>query len=190
MKRVALIGLLILALSVVGWFGWLSRDSAYEEVVPVITVMDILHASDLQEGIKQGVLEDDPDQVEYWLEKARDVAKEAKLPESDLAYLNSRQAKEYVKFNAKRTLFNDEFEQRFYTLQGIESLKDKYPEAKDLFANAERLLAKRDQIVMNIASTLSDGAQPGPAEIKKAKSMWMERYQQQTQNEKSDELTQ
>ncbi|MCW8108777.1 hypothetical protein OPS25_09750 [Alteromonas ponticola] len=190
MKRLALVGLLVLTITVVGWFGWLSRESASDEVVPVITVMDILHATDLQEGIKQGVLENDPDKVAYWLEKAKEVAEAAQLPASDLAYLDSRQAKEYVKFNAKRSLFNDEFEQRFYALKGIESLKEKYPEARDLFANAERLLAKRDQIVMNIASTLSDGAAPGEAEIKKAKSMWMERYQQQTENEKSDELTQ
>ncbi len=189
MKRIALVGVLILAIAVVGWFGWLSKDAATDEGVPVITVMDILHASDLQEGVKQGVLDEDPDKIEYWLEKAREVAHEAHLPQSDLDYLNSRQAKEYVKFNAKRALFNDEFEQRFYALEGIEELKPKYPEAKDLFPNAERLLEKRDQIVLNIATTLSDGAKPSEAEIKKAKSMWMERYQEQTLKERNDELT-
>ncbi len=189
MKRVALIGVLILAIAVIGWFGWLSKDSATDEVVPVITVMDILHASDLQEGIKQGVVENDPDKVEYWLEKAREVAQQAQLPQSDLDYLESRQAKEYVKFNAKRALFNDEFEQRFYALKGIEDLKPHYPEAKDLFPNAERLLAKRDQIVLNIATTLSDGAEPSAADIKKAKSMWKERYHEQTQKERDNELT-
>ncbi|MCW8090621.1 hypothetical protein [Alteromonas sp. ASW11-130] len=190
MKRIALVGMLVLAITVVAWFGWLSKDSATDEVVPVITVMDILHATDLQEGIKQAVLKHDVDKVEQWLEKAQEVAEEARLPQSDINYLESRQAKEYVIFNAKRTLFNDEFEQRFYSLQDIESLKKKYPEAKDLFPSVERLLAKRDQIVMNIASTLSDGAEPGAAEIKKAKAMWVERYKQQTQSENNENLTQ
>lgn len=168
----------ILVVAIAGWFVYLSHSSNTQSQVPVITVMDILHASDLQEGIKSAVENKDQKAFEEWLGKAKEVARQAALPESDLHYLESSQAEEYLRFNASRALFNDAFEQRFYRLEGIGDLKAQYPQARDLFPQAEALLVKRDAIVKSIATTLANGDDPSQEDMEKARQMWQERYRQ------------
>ncbi|RDV27490.1 hypothetical protein DXV75_05535 [Alteromonas aestuariivivens] len=183
MKKL-IIALSLFGLALTGWFVYLSQQSAESVArVPVITVMDILHASDLQEGVKEAVKKQDDKAVKEWLDKALYVAEEAELARSDIEYLGSVQAEEYVIFNANRALFNEAFEQRYYRLEGMDDLKTQYPQAKDLFAKAEALLAKRDSIVENIATTLANGDAPGKAEIQQAKRMWQERYQHNLSSE-------
>ncbi|QJR79519.1 hypothetical protein CA267_001260 [Alteromonas pelagimontana] len=181
MKKLV-VAIVLVLVAAGGWLTYLSHTSAVDESanVPVITVMDILHASDLSEGIKHAVKANDDEALTQWLKKAREVGKAADLPEKQLDYLTSQQAKNYVTFNAKRDLFNESFEKRFYQLKGIEDLKKQYPEAKDLFPNAEALLNKRDTIVKSIATTLSNGSAPSEAEMEEARKLWQERYVQQS----------
>ncbi len=177
MKKAGLLVGLV-AVCVIGYFIYLSDTSSESAPVPVITVMDILHATDLQAGIKQAVEDNDDDALSSWMEKAAHVGEQAGLAADDMAYLNSSRAVDYVKFNAKRSLFNDEFEQRYYALEEIESLKSAYPEANDLFPKVDALIEKRDQIITQIAATLSPGQTPGDAEISEARRLWQERYRE------------
>ena len=170
--------IIVVALGEAGWFIYLSQSSSSDEntQVPVITVMEILHASDLQAGIKEAVSQNDQQAITDWLDKARNVGEQAALSRSDMAYLTSDQAREYVVFNAKRALFNEKFEVRYQTLRGIDDLKQAYPEAQDLFARAETLLQKRDDIIERIAQTLAGGNTPNEEHIREAQAMWKSRY--------------
>ena len=120
MKK-ALVVLSVVVIAIAGWFVFLSVDADNRDqaasAVPVITVMEILHASDLQAGIKQAVKQNNDAQIDYWLGQANEVAEAASLSEDDLEYLNSKAARDYVVFNAKRQLFNEEFEQHYYALE-------------------------------------------------------------------------
>ncbi len=176
-KIIALIAVVIVAVG--GWFIYLSQSSSNTDAqVPVITVMEILHASDLTDGVKTAVKNNDEAAITEWMTQARAVGEQAALSDSDMQYLNSRQAREYVVFNARRALFNDAFEQRFLNLQDMGELKQQYPEAQDLFGQAEALLAKRDDIILRIAQTLAGGEQPTDQHIAAAQQRWRERYTQ------------
>ena len=98
----------------------------------------------------------------------------ANLAAADLDYLRSRAAKDYVVFNAKRQLFNEEFETHYYALESIDSLKAKYPEAQDLFARADALLEKRDAIIQQIAVTIAGNDAPSDAVLKEAREQWLQ----------------
>jgi len=174
-----LVVLLFCIIVVASYFTYLSdasqeraEDAAY---VPVITVMDILHASDLQSGIKQAVEQEDSDKIDEWISQALVVANEAKLPATDITYLQSDAARDYLVFNAKRQLFNDAFEKQYYTLGGIEALKERYPEAQDLFKRAQTLLDKREQIIYQIAMTVSGSQTPTQQDIQNARDIWMDK---------------
>ncbi len=143
--------------------------------------MENLHATDLQAGIKSAVSENDNQAIDDWLEKARNVGEQAALSNSDMAYLASGQAREYVIFNAKRALFNEKFETRYLNLRGIDDLKQAYPEAKDLFPRAETLLQKRNDIIERIAQTLAGGEAPDEDHIREAQALWKARYREQQQ---------
>lgn len=143
--------------------------------VPVITVMDILHATDLQSGIKQAVKQSNSDKIDEWVSQALVVAEEAKLPTADITYLQSDAARDYLVFNAKRQLFNDAFEEQYYTLGGIDELKVKYPEAQDLFERAQTLLDKREQIIYQIAMTVSGNQTPTQQDVQNAQEIWVDK---------------
>ncbi|NDW16558.1 hypothetical protein GTQ48_13655 [Alteromonas genovensis] len=177
MKK-ALVVLSIVFIAIAAWFVFLSVDADNRDQeasnVPVITVMEILHASDLQEGVKQAVKQNNDEEIQYWLQQASEVGDAANLAADDLEYLRSRAAKDYVVFNAKRQLFNEEFETHYYALESIEGLKAKYPEAQDLFARADALLEKRDAIIQQIAVTIAGNDSPSDAVTKEAREQWLQ----------------
>jgi hypothetical protein len=135
--------------------------------------MEILHASDLQEGVKQAVKDGNIEVVDSWMIQAREVGQAANLSSEDMDYLNSETAKDYVIFNAKRQLYNEAFEARYYALEEVETLKEQYPEAKDLFARTDALIEKRDAIIQQIAVAISGSEQPDEAALKEAREQWL-----------------
>ena len=176
MKK-ALVFLAIVIAAVFSWFAYLSLDADQRDQsaaeVPLITVMEILHASDLQEGVKQAVKNENAEGVDSWMEQAREVGQAANLSSEDMDYLRSDTAKDYVIFNAKRQLYNEAFEARYYALEDVEQLKAQYPEAKDLFPRTDALIEKRDAIIQQIAVAISGSEQPDEAALKGARKQWL-----------------
>lgn len=183
MKK-TLMGLAVVILLLFGWFTYLSNsvdergDRAAQK--PVITVMDILHASDLQAGVLNAVANNNAGQIDTWMDDALAVAEAAQLAKADIDYLTSAQARHYVVFNAKRQLFNKAFEARYYALEDMGDLKSRYPEAQDLFARAEQLLYKRDAIIVQMAMALSGSDTPDKNDIANAKKQWLQQAQSAT----------
>tara|TARA_Y100000780_G_scaffold104510_1_gene94967 strand:+ start:360 stop:965 length:606 start_codon:yes stop_codon:yes gene_type:complete len=173
----ALVVLAVVIVAVFSWFTYLSLDADKRDQnaaeVPLITVMEILHASDLQEGVKQAVKNNNAEQVDSWMEQACEVGQAAKLSSEDMDYLASETAKDYVVFNAKRQLYNEAFEARYYALEDVESLKAQYPEAKDLFPRTDALIEKRDAIIQQIAVAISGSEQPDEAALQEARKQWL-----------------
>ncbi|MEP7702780.1 hypothetical protein [Paraglaciecola sp. 25GB23A] len=151
-------------------------DTDVNQVVPVISRQDILEASDLVAGVKQAVRQQDDAAVKQSLEKAIALAKEAGLPQEDISYLQSDMAVNYLEFHAKRSLFNDAVEQAYYDLYDIEPLKIQYPEAQDLFAKADQLVADRDKIIQQIAAELAQGESTDEQTLQAARQLWKQRF--------------
>lgn len=165
--------------AIAGWFVYLAEDTDQRDQasaqVPVITLMEILHASDLQAGVKEAVKNGDKDAINQWMEQAQVVAEAGHLAQTHIEYLDSQQAYDYVVFNAKRQLFNEAFEARYYALEDMGNLKDEYPEAYDLFERTEALLEKRDAIIVQMAQALSGTNPPSDAALNEAKQRWLAR---------------
>jgi hypothetical protein len=165
--------------AIAGWFVYLAEDTDQRDQasaqVPVITLMEILHASDLQAGVKEAVKNGDKDAINQWMEQAQVVAEAGHLAQTHIEYLDSQQAYDYVVFNAKRQLFNEAFEARYYSLEDMGNLKDEYPEAYDLFERTEALLEKRDAIIVQMAQALSGTNPPSDAALNEAKQRWLAR---------------
>ena len=176
MKK-ALVVLVIIVAATFSWFAYLSVDADNRDQdaaqVPLITVMEILHASDLQAGVKQAVKNGNEEDIDAWMAQAREVGQAANLSPEDMEYLNSETAKDYVVFNAKRQLYNEAFEARYYALEEVETLKEQYPEAKDLFARTDALIEKRDAIIQQIAVAISGSEQPDEAALEEARKQWL-----------------
>ncbi|MFQ3197142.1 MAG: hypothetical protein ACI8R9_000354 [Paraglaciecola sp.] len=176
--KVLLAVFILIAASGLIWFTNQSDEaalSAESTRLPVISRQDILGASDLIDGVKQALKQNDDKAIEHWLEKAAELAKTADLPQQDINYLESDEAKNYLLFGAKRSLFNDAVEHAYYALNDIEKVKKHYPEAQDLFAQADKLISDRDNIIQQIATELAGGEQPDEQKMDAAHALFKER---------------
>ncbi|QHJ13965.1 hypothetical protein FX988_04246 [Paraglaciecola mesophila] len=161
---------------------WFSNQPHNENInapaapLPVISRQQILTATDLVEGVKQGLQQDDDQVIDTWMSKAASVAKEADISKDDIDYIESDAARDYVIFQAKRSQFNEAVEQAYYELQGIDAIKAAYPQATDLYASADKLIAERDTLIEQIATELAGGNTPTNAERQAARQQWLKRY--------------
>lgn len=178
MKKVLLF-LALAATLIAGRLLYLAQTTDVPETpteAPLLTIDQILQATDLQAGIKSAVKNRDDQAFKQWMAQAYEVGEAAGLSDADLVYLASEQCMDYMRFNAKRTLFNDEFEQRYKALLPIDDLIVKYPEAGDLVEKAQALLVKRDSLIEQMAQTLAGGGIVDNGHLDQAKALWIERY--------------
>lgn len=173
--------LIIIAIGAALWFSNPSsqqqeHSSETQSLIPVITLEQILSASDLVQGVKQAMQHNDEKAIAKWLDKAVAVAKEAGLSKQDIDYLQSDAAKNYVIFHAERSQFNDAIERAYYTLLSIETIKEDYPQAKDLFTSADKLIAERDKLIEQIATELAGGTTPTDVDRQAARQQWVSRH--------------
>lgn len=176
--KVILALFIIMAAGGLFWFANQSNEAALSTEstqLPVISRQEILDATDLVDGVKLAVIEDDNQAIERWLEKAIELAKTAGLSQQDINYLQSDMAEDYVIFQAKRSLFNDALEKAYYGLNDIETAKNQFPEAQDLFSKADALIAARDNIIQQIATEMAEGIKPSEQDISQARTLWKKR---------------
>lgn len=175
----------LIVLVAVGATLWLSNQGQIENPVPqtqelpVISRQQILTATDLIDGVKNALQEHDEQAISQWLDRALAVAKEADMPQKDIDYIASDMAKDFVVFQAQRSMFNDAVEQAYYDLLYIEDIKADFPQAQDLFDSADKLIAERDNLINKIATELAGGDTPTDAEVRTARQQWLMRYAHQ-----------
>lgn len=139
-----------------------------------LSYMDILNNSEFVSQMQHAVLSKDTQLAKSLQAKALEIAHAAQLPDNEIELLSGDKGLDFMTFLAKRQLFAREFEQRYYQLESIETLKQTYPEARDLFAKSDLLIAARDAQIFEIAESLADGGNV-EAYITQAKQQWMAR---------------
>jgi hypothetical protein len=138
---------------------------------PLISLSELMSASDFQEGIKQAVLNNDQTALVYWQEQALLVAEEAHLLPRELDLISGEQGLVYIEFQAKKQLFNDSFIERFLYFQEIDSLIAQYPYLTGLHERARRLVLERDALVLKATEILKNDNYQGNARIA-AEQQW------------------
>jgi hypothetical protein len=142
-------------------------------VQPLLTLDELLNASDFQAGIKQSVLNDDSAALKDWQEQLLAVAKEVHLASSDVKRISGQQGLLFIEFEAKKQLFNDEFIELFMTFQSIDELIQKYPYLTGVHKRAQSLIDARDLAIERAATMLSEEGIKGDA-IQQARTQWQD----------------
>jgi hypothetical protein len=173
--------LVVLALVGVIWFAQQANQPVEVESQnpihqPVISRYDILSATDLVAGIKTAVANQDQKSINVWINKGVELAEAAGLSEEDVQYLQSDLAKNFLVFQAKRQLFNDEIQQAYYRIEDITPIKENYPEAQDLFVKVDKLISDRNNIIQQIATELATGKTVSDALIEAAGEKWKQQF--------------
>ncbi|MFC3095863.1 hypothetical protein DRW07_06865 [Alteromonas sediminis] len=143
-----------------------------------ISKFDLLHATDVMSIAITGVEQQNNDMIKDKLNDVVRVAEEMGLASDDLDYLASDQALNYLRFHAKRRLFDEAVVNSYRNLTSISPHKARYPEAKDRFAKADEIIAQRNRLFSELVATLkSEGMDQQQAE-QGAKALWLERFAQ------------
>jgi hypothetical protein len=146
------------------------HDSA---VPPLLTLDELLNASDFQAGIKQSVLNDDSAALKDWQDQLLAVAKEVHLAPRDVKLISGQQGLLFIEFEAKKQLFNDEFIELFMNFQSIDDLIQKYPYLTGVHKRAQSLIDARDVAIERAATMLSEEGVEGDA-TQQARVQWQD----------------
>ncbi|MGJ8680812.1 hypothetical protein [Paraglaciecola sp.] len=173
---------LITALVGVIWFAQESNKTVEPVSVvqsPVISRHDILTATDFVAGIKNAVANNKQSDINKWIYKAVEVAEAAQLPLQDIQYIQSDLAKNFLVFQAKRQLFNEEIQQAYYAIEDITLIKERYPEAQNLYPKVDLLIKNRNKIIQQIALEMANGQEVNDTLLSAAKEKWKQQFRSQ-----------
>ena len=139
---------------------------------PLITMSDILNNPEFKEGMQQAVGDKDQGLMEDLQDKAIEIAQAAGFSPAQMKLLEGEQGKLYLSFNAKRQLFMQAFTVAFKQLDDIGPLKQRYPEAQDLFPRADELIEQRDAKLLAAAKELAGSDTEYQGHIEQAREQW------------------
>ena len=150
-----------------------AASSNNSEATPLLTLDELLNASDFQAGIKQSVLNNDKASLKDWQDQLIEVAKEVHLAQRDVNRISGEQGLVFIEFEAKKRLFNDEFIELFMNFESVDGLIQKYPYLTGVHDRALSLIAARDAAIERAASMLSEEGVEGDATLK-ARAQWQD----------------
>jgi hypothetical protein len=139
---------------------------------PSIAMTDILNNLEFKEGMQQAVRDNDQELMQDLQDKAIEIATVAGFSPAQMKLLEGEQGKNYLSFNAKRQLFMQAFSLAFKQLNDIAPLKKRYPEAQDLFARADELVAQRDADLIKTAKELAGNDSDYQGYLEQARQQW------------------
>lgn len=149
----------------------LSELESSQTLPPLLSLDELLNASDFQAGIKQAVANNDKNALLDWQTQLLMVAHEVRLMPRELDRISGEQGLIYIEFEAKKQLFHDAFVERFMHFEDIDDLITKYPYLTGVHKRASLLISERDKVVSRAAAMLVEGGLQGDA-TEEARAQW------------------
>lgn len=142
----------------------------------VIGVRDILDNPEFEQGFLAAVKADDQVEMRKLQAKAIEIGQVAGFSGQQMARLQGDNALRFMVFRARRQWFYQEFESHFLQLKPIAPLKKRFPEAQSLFAEADRLIARRDAKILAAAQILAGENGNAQAFLPAARQQWQANF--------------
>jgi len=138
---------------------------------PLLTLQELLQASDVQVALAQAAREDDKEALEYWQKSLLSVADEVKLLKSERQLIEGPQGLKFLAFQGMKTNYQNEFERAFFDFEDVQAVYEKYPAFQDAHAQSKILVQKRDALIENVAAELIASGFEGDA-TEEARKQW------------------
>lgn len=138
---------------------------------PLLTLQELLQASDVQVALAQAAREDDKEALKYWQKSLLSVADEVNLLKSERRLIEGPQGLKFLAFQGMKTNYQNEFERAFFDFEDVQAVYDKYPAFEDAHAQSKVLVQKRDALIDSVAAELIDSGFKGDA-VEEARTQW------------------
>lgn len=156
---------------------WLTQPEQPKAHAPFsdVTMTQLLSVPEVTDKAFRSVVENNPKMLLDIQAELIATAEQLGFSDSQLLFLSSEQLLDYLIYHAKRELFNLAVQDAFINLERIDDIKTQYPEARDLFVEADRLIYERNQLIEQIAISVAnqDGLSiPTEAHYQQAVELW------------------
>lgn len=151
----------------------------------IVTIDDLFNVEEVKLTAMSAYKYDDHAELIPLQARLLDTAKQLNMSQVDIELINSPRFFTYLRFKAAREWFDLDMQNAFQNLEDLAPIKDKYPEAKDLFVSAEALFLKRDYILQEIAAEIATQQQQTTNEshMEAAKARWLARTNKNNLNQ-------
>ncbi|MBT0587271.1 hypothetical protein [Alteromonas oceanisediminis] len=150
------------------------RDSAASS--PALPIDTLLSASDVRSALIEAVKNDDAALLRTWQQQLLSAARQIGYTDEQLGFLRGQRGQDYLHFRGARFAFSDDVELAYQRGGPLESIVQRYPQARDLVDDAQKLFTARDQILAQVADELLQEAlaQEGAESVSSAERLALE----------------
>lgn len=159
---------------------WLTQPRQLESSISPsgVSMTQLLSVPEVTEKALFSVVEDNPEILLEVQTELVATAEKLGFSDSQLSFLASEPLLDYLRYHAKREMFNAAVNQAYINLERIDDIKAQYPEARDLFKDAEQLIIRRNQLIEQIALSLANQeglSVPTKAHFQEAATLWRQK---------------
>ena len=153
-------------------------DSTISQDIPLLSLSELLSASDVKEGLSFAVANGDEPLLMEWQAMLLDAAEEVNLLETERALIRGEQGLKYLAFQGMKLNYQRAFEKAFVSFSDIEEVYKAYPAFQDLHKRSSRLVEERDALINAVANELKQQNFEGDA-YAEAKRQWQVYFKSQ-----------
>lgn len=146
-------------------------DMQSKEAVPLLSLQELMNASDVTFGLSQAAKKKDKDALVYWQNELLEAADEVNLLASERKLIAGQQGLIFLEFQGMKTNYKQEFEAAFFDFGDVEAVYAKYPAFENAHAQSRELVLKRDQLINTVAKELTRQSFDGDV-LQEAQRQW------------------
>jgi hypothetical protein len=158
-----------------------------KENSPLLSLQELLNASDVKEGLARAAKQNDQAQLRLWQQTLLSAADEVSLAPRERVLISDKQGLQYLAFQGMKTNYQTAFEEAFLAFGDVDKVYSDYPAFIDLHKKSIKLVEQRDELVAKVTQELEENGYQGDPEAE-AKRQWQNFFLTEQAREKNPPL--
>ncbi len=139
---------------------------------PLLSLSELLAASDVKAGLALAAANKDKQALEDWQAALLLAADEVQLSNQERGLISGEMGLSYLEFEGMKTNYQAAFEDAFFNFEDVDRVYAQYPAFKNLHKQSKDIVVQRDALVSSVAKELeTQGLDPDTA-LAEARRQW------------------
>lgn len=148
-----------------------TQAASFEQASPLLSLTELLLAQDVKQGLAKAARNADQAALEFWQEQLLLAADDVYLHPKERALISGKHGLVFLRFQGIKTNYQTDFEREFFEFGDIEAIYARYPAFENMHKQSQQLVAKRDELIADMARQLEEDGFDGDA-LAQAKLQW------------------
>lgn len=148
-----------------------TTDMADSRAIPLLTLSELLSASDVKVGLSTAAANNDEELLLEWQKTLLAAAQEVNLLDNEKNLIEGDQGLNYLAFQGMKLNYQTAFHKAFVSFEDLDEVYKAYPAFQDLHQRSSQLVEQRDALIEAVAKDLQSQNFDGDA-YAEAKRQW------------------